>query len=144
MVKVAMKEFLSEELYELFISEESCNDGMKSVLLEVKFDEASQLKILERELELIAQQDSQTIKEYSDSVNHLILKLQTLGINTTTPDFQQKLLDHFLLGMQLHESKRLRLLVVQKGITTFKAIRSVINEEAANECVRNGVHGLGV
>ena len=132
-VKVEMKEFLSEELYEIFVSEEDCDEGMKSVLLEVKYDEASQLRVLARKLELIAQQDTQTTKEYADSVNHLILQLQTLGIKTSEAEFQYKLAERFLLGMTLVEGRRLRSVFQMKNITTFKAMRAVINEEAANE-----------
>jgi len=133
MVKVAMKDFLSDDLYELFISEEHCNEGWSSVMLEIKYDEASQLKVLERELELIAQFDTQTVKEYTDAVNHLVLKLQGLGVNTNEQGFQQRLSARFLLGMRPAEAKRLRIAFQQKGIVSFKAMRAEINEEAANE-----------
>ena len=87
-VKVEMKEFLSDALYEIFVSEEHCDEGMNSVLLEVKYDEASQLKVLQRELELITQINSQTVKQYADSVNSLILQLQALGLRVSDHDFQ--------------------------------------------------------
>lgn len=132
-VKVEMKEFLSEELYENFISEEHCNEGMKSVLLEVKFDESSQLKVLQRKLELIAQYDGQTVKEYVDSVNHLVLQLQSLGIKILETDFQKNLFERVLLGMIPVEGRRLRSVFQQENISTFRAMRGVINEEAANE-----------
>ena len=106
---------------------------MKAVLLEVKFDEASQMRVLQRNLEMIAQAESQTVKEYADSVNQLVLQLQALGVRTSEYDFQQKLSECFLLGMVPIEGRRLRSVFQQNSITTFKGMRGVINEETSNE-----------
>ena len=133
LVKVAMKDFLSDELYELFIAEQHCEEGMKMILLEIKYDEASQLRLLQRQLELMAQSNSQTLKEYSDSVNHLVLQLQSLGAKTSEAEFQKGLSERFLFGMDPQEARSLRVVFEQRNITVFKDMRAYINEEAANE-----------
>ena len=132
-VKVAMRDFLSEHLYEIFDAEEHCHEGMKAVLLELKYDESSRLKILQRQVELIAQLDSQTVKEYADSVNHLVLQLQGLGVKTSAVDFQRNLSERFVLGMVPEHSRRLRAIFRHQDIETFNDMKAYIHEESANE-----------
>ena len=133
-VKVLMKTVLNNSLYELFTAEENSFDGMKSVLLEVQYDEASQLQILKRNLEMISQAESQSVKEYADAVNHIVLQLHALGYPSSRhSEFQQSLTERFLLGMLSKDANRLRLVFDQKNASTFKDMRAIINEEAVRE-----------
>ena len=134
-IKVLMKTVLSNGLYEIFVAEEDCYEGMKAILLEVQYDQVSQLNILKRNLEMICQAESQSAKEYADTVNHIVLQLHAMGYPDAQKDveFQETLSERFLLGMLPKDAARFRVIFQLKGANTFKQMRTMINEEAAKD-----------
>ena len=134
-VKLSLQEVLSEALYQAFAAEVTCYEGYKQVLLEVQFDEAQQLRILKRKLEMICQQNHQSVKEYADDVNLILLQLSALKYPPVKfkEDFESDLAERFLGGMKLEESKSYRVIFVQQNASVFAEMRRIINLEYQRE-----------
>jgi hypothetical protein len=131
-IKVIFKSLLSLSLYEVFVTESSCYAGYAAILLEVKFDKASQVKLLKKQLESIAQTGNQTVKDYADSVNHIVLNLSKLGYPSKLhDDFEEDLAERFLNGMTLPNNQRFRSLFTAKEFASFALMRKRINEETS-------------
>ncbi|KAJ3369796.1 hypothetical protein HDU84_001519, partial [Entophlyctis sp. JEL0112] len=78
-IRVTMAQWLSPSLFQIFANEKTCSNGFKAILVEVKFDQNAQLKVLKRKLENIAQASNQSVKDYSDEVNIILIQLNQLG-----------------------------------------------------------------
>jgi hypothetical protein len=127
-VRVVMKGAMSPELNRLFEYEASCFEGYNALLREVKFDEAIQVKLLKRKLENISQTSKQTLKEYADDVNSILIDLAALGFPKANQkeDFMEDLADRFLNGIAMNQSLVFRALFKEDKATSFQEMRSVI------------------
>jgi RNA recognition motif-containing protein len=134
-VDILMKESLSEDLYKVYSGEKCPSAGFNSILVEVKFDKLSQVNIQRRKLEQIKQSPTQSVKDYADYVNLIILELASLDYPSAnlSDQFELDLAERFVDGMVLESAHRFRPLFKSESITTFAKMRLKINDEYAQD-----------